>query len=504
MGLAEDDVRDDESFCSAQEDFVDPEEEAIKEAAEEDDPDQDLGEVDDLEYLTLDLVNVLPPESWSRLLEILRSREGRAMDMTRQNEELRREVSSLRKMLASGPVPSPNCAVNTSSAKRHPNISADCGSSNTNNTTAGNAAISNASNDNSNSNNDNSNNDSNKHSNSINNNANGDSNIISLNTNEPRPDASTARTMTFTPSVTASERSDLERRVAAMAAERRGECVKGQTSIPELPDELQKEASEALDQVRKLDTSNVEEILGLLSRLRTSFSWCSRADAQAGVANLCGQVPEELLSKCFEALQRSSAADLAESFEAPPLTETVLAALSDLPETCNGQISRVGLALLAFASLAASGRAALVGNASTSLREALKLASRRQYHPELQAWLLLMIAKCAPDFPQNMQGAALAWDGVGCCALAFRNFKSAPPILLLAAEALIALLKVHPRRASVAVGAKQLRPALRSHAAAEDTSSSSSSAALRSMCEEALRILEDAKSGPSGPGGTTE
>lgn len=50
----------------------------------------------ELEYLTLDLVNVLPTKKAQRLLEILGARQGKVMDLEMENEGLRGELRSLR------------------------------------------------------------------------------------------------------------------------------------------------------------------------------------------------------------------------------------------------------------------------------------------------------------------------------------------------------------------------------------------------------------------------
>merc|ERR1712137_570626 len=53
-------------------------------------------DIDDLEYVMLDLAKVLPKSSWDRLMQVLRSRESKAMDVSVENAELRKEVSALR------------------------------------------------------------------------------------------------------------------------------------------------------------------------------------------------------------------------------------------------------------------------------------------------------------------------------------------------------------------------------------------------------------------------
>eukprot|EP00928_Gymnodinium_smaydae_P044175 TRINITY_DN29490_c0_g2_i1.p1 TRINITY_DN29490_c0_g2~~TRINITY_DN29490_c0_g2_i1.p1 ORF type:complete len:265 (+),score=47.09 TRINITY_DN29490_c0_g2_i1:84-878(+) len=58
-------------------------------------------DVDDLEYVMLDLAKVLPKSSWDKLSEVLRSRESKAMDMSVENAELRKEVSALRSAMCS-------------------------------------------------------------------------------------------------------------------------------------------------------------------------------------------------------------------------------------------------------------------------------------------------------------------------------------------------------------------------------------------------------------------
>jgi len=53
----------------------------------------------DLEYLTLDLVNVLPAKKSQQLLELLGAREGKVMDLEKENEGLRGELNLLRSIV---------------------------------------------------------------------------------------------------------------------------------------------------------------------------------------------------------------------------------------------------------------------------------------------------------------------------------------------------------------------------------------------------------------------
>merc|ERR1712203_1055810 len=58
-------------------------------------------DADDLEYVMLDLAKVLPKSSWDKLMQVLRSHESKALDMSVENAELRKEVGALRSAMCS-------------------------------------------------------------------------------------------------------------------------------------------------------------------------------------------------------------------------------------------------------------------------------------------------------------------------------------------------------------------------------------------------------------------
>lgn len=375
-------------------------------------------EEDDLEYLTLDLVNILPPEAWNHLLTLLRSREDRASDMTRRNIQLRKEIKKLRTKVTEAlpPVDSSDAWHDAESVL--PNSGAA--------TVA--AAVSAV--------------------------------------EAPAPpllateaSAQDPGALPYDSSPWAADRADLERRVAALAAERRGEAVVARDALDE---DLQEAASETLEFLRQTEAA-AGDLPRLLATLAQWLNWASRGeDAPKGARTLLAQVPEEVLQQAYRgaaAKAEASAGLGSDRFgDLPACGHIAFAALAALPD--NGQAIRVGLACLALGGFAAEGRQALLESACDGLRAALVAAARRPHHPEVQGWAFALLASAAEDLPNDSQGASVAWEGVVACAGAFRTFHRAPWVLERAAHALSALLRAHPRRAFAAAQGKNLRAVL--------------------------------------------
>lgn len=261
--------------------------------------------------------------------------------------------------------------------------------------------------------------------------------------------------------VVAVQRADLERRVAALSAERRGEAARA--SQDALAEDLQEAATETLDFFSNAEAA-ASDLPRLLATMTQWLRWASRQDRDApkGAASLLAQVPEEVLQRTYvDALARAEeSAGLGRDVfrDLPVCGPHALEALAALPDS--GQATRVGLACLALGAFAATGRRLLVEGSCCGLRAALAAAARRPHHPEVQGWAFAVLASAAIDMPRDAQGAPLAWEGVAACAGAFRTFRHAPWVLERAAHALSALLRVHPRRAHAAAQGKNLRAVL--------------------------------------------
>lgn len=360
---------------------------AIEEAPSEDEADCADGDIDDLEYLTLDLVNVLPVDCWQRLLEVLRSREGKTLDISRENEELRKEVSALR------------------SAVRLKQASSRGGSLSDVN------------------------------------------NAISKTT-----------AATDAPPLDPSElvlRQDLEKRVAALAAVRRGE---GKLT-DELDEDIREAASETLAFLH--DSKNASQHLAKLVAMLTQWlQWATNQElAPRGAIRLLAHVPEETMQLAFRRAiavkeEHAGRAEPPEFTELPPCVPIALGAVEVLQGDLQAQ--RVALACIALGAFSCAGRDALLCSNGSGLKAVLGAAAKHPRHPEMQAWSLAAVANAAEDLPRNTNGSSLAWDASALCASALRGFSSAPEVLERAAHALAALLQVHPRRVAAAARAKRL------------------------------------------------
>jgi len=246
--------------------------------------------------------------------------------------------------------------------------------------------------------------------------------------------------------------------VAALAAERRG----GGCHNDALDEDLREASLETLQFLSNTNTAS-EDLPRLLATLAQWLLWSSRADlGPRGAVGLLAQVPEEVLHRAHAlALERAElqAGTLHDAFaELPDAAPSALAALATLPDS--GQAQRVGLACLALSSFSAAGRRTLLEADCRGLRTAVSVAAKRPHHPEVQAWVLALLAACAPELPAGSEGSRFAWEGVSLCASAFRFFRSAPWVLERAAHTLAVLLRARPQRAGAAAGAKNLRDVL--------------------------------------------
>ncbi|CAK0867279.1 unnamed protein product, partial [Prorocentrum cordatum] len=366
----------------------------------------DDGSLDDLEYLSLDLANLLPTESLLPLLEILRAREGKACQLSRENERLREEVGRLRSKVCAERSRRTEAAA---AARGRPPRAADA--------------------------------------------------------EEAFHDAE--------PRVTAAEQADLERRVAAFVAERRGEAAVGGGDA--LSEDLQEAATETLEFLQDLrqgercgataPASGHADPVARLEHPRGAGAGTGRlaaagqgagghpvARALAGAGDLGGELA---------GLRASAASAFGELPECAPRALQAIQASSS-----STHAHRVGMACLALATFAATGREAVLEERGRGWLAVLQAAKIRQRHPEVQAWALAVLANCSPDLPRDGGGADLAWQGVAACWAAARAIPNARAVLERAAHALAALLNAHPRRAGAAARAKGLLPNLREAAVA--------------------------------------
>lgn len=444
-----------DSFCSAEEN----DENDDDQDGSSDDEGED-GECDDLEYIALDLVNVLPAEQLTRLLELLRIRGSggaalngsrAASELRRENKDLRSEVRSLRKQAASA----------QAEAAAEPAADLD---------------------------------------------ACDPPSRVSSKRSEPRnkiADVSSEelkalelRARTAAQQERAALQADLERRVAEMAAERRGE-VRNQLS-----EDLDEAAAETLEFLGDAEQAS-RELPKLLATLVQWLIWATRKElAPLGASSLISRVPEKTLQHAYGEALRLAEAQAGQTSsrmfsELPECSPHALMALEKLQDDAHAQ--RVGLACLALSSFSPATRHSLMEGKGAGFRSALGAAARRPRHPEVQQWALALIASTAGHLAKDSEGAWLAWEATATCAAAARGLSNVPGVMEHAAHALTCLLEAHPRRALAAARAKNMGRLLE-EATCRYRRSDAGSGTLQRRLAEASVALERATAVEAGLG----